>query len=61
MFPKSSQLYTRFGQLCSKMNFEDEALKTLQAAVKLNESNVLAIFELATIHQVRKLYLILKN
>ena len=43
------------------MNFEDEALKTLQAAVKLNESNVLAIFELATIHQVRKLYLILKN
>lgn len=34
------------------MNFEEDALKTLSAAIKLNDSNVIAINELALLHQV---------
>lgn len=52
MFPKSSQLYTAFGKLCAKMNFEEDALKTLTAAIKLDDSNVAALNELAVLHQV---------
>lgn len=52
MFPKSSQLYTAFGKLCARMNFEEDALKTLTAAIKLDDSNVVAYNELAVLHQV---------
>ncbi len=52
LFPKSSQLYTTFGKLCADMNFEDDALKTLKAAIKLNDNNIVALNELAVLHQV---------
>jgi uncharacterized protein HemY len=52
LFPKSSQLYTTFGRLCADMNFEDDALKTLKAAIKLNDNNIVALNELAVLHQV---------
>ncbi|XP_046463978.1 Bardet-Biedl syndrome 4 protein-like [Daphnia pulex] len=51
LFPKSSQLYTTFGKLCADMNFDDDALKTLKAAIKLNDNNVVALNELAVLHQ----------
>jgi hypothetical protein len=34
------------------MNFEDDALKTLKAAIKLNDNNIVALNELAVLHQV---------
>jgi hypothetical protein len=34
------------------MNFDDDALKTLKAAIKLNDNNIVALNELAVLHQV---------
>lgn len=34
------------------MNFEDDALKTLKAAIKLNDNNIVALNELAVLYQV---------
>jgi len=34
------------------MNFEDDAVKTFTAAIKLKDTNTVAVNELALIHQV---------
>ncbi len=34
------------------MNFDDDGLKTLKAAIKLNDNNTVALNELAILHQV---------
>ncbi|XP_032793754.2 Bardet-Biedl syndrome 4 protein [Daphnia magna] len=53
LFPKSSQLYTTFGKLCVDMNFDEDAMKTLSAAIKLDDNNTVALNEIAVLHQRR--------
>ncbi|XP_057366170.1 Bardet-Biedl syndrome 4 protein-like [Daphnia carinata] len=53
LFPKSSQLYTTFGKLCVEMGFNEDAMKTLSAAIKLDDNNTVALNEIAVLHQKR--------
>lgn len=61
MFPKSSSLYTSFGKLCARMNFEEDAQRTLLTAIKLDNSNLVALSELAVLHQVCFNQMLYKN